>query len=60
MVSYKQTGPGGREEGLEREGFEGMLLAKRKLPLIRWLSLERQIIGTERRAQVWPTCPKFE
>jgi hypothetical protein len=37
-----------------------MLLVRRKLPGIRWTSLEIHIIGIERRPQVKPTCSIFE
>ncbi len=33
-----------------------LLLVRRKLPLAQWFSLEMHVIGTERRAQVIPTC----
>ncbi len=33
-----------------------LLLVRRKLPLTHWFSLEIHVIGTERRAQVRPTC----
>ncbi len=40
--------------------YGSILLVNRKLPLIRWPSLEMHIIGTERRAQGWPTCWRFD
>ncbi len=33
-----------------------LLLVRRKLPLTHWFSPEKCAIGTERRAQVTPTC----